>query len=54
MSLALGLSIARSILEAHGGSLAVTAAASAPLRLLANVPSASATATVKMDVPPEM
>lgn len=54
MSLALGLSIARAVLEAHGGSLAVTAAASAPLRLLASVPSASVTATVKMDVPPEM
>jgi K+-sensing histidine kinase KdpD len=54
MSLALGLTIARAILEAHGGSLAVTAAASAPLRLLASVPSAAATATVKMEAPPEM
>lgn len=54
MSLALGLSIARAILEAHGGSLAVTAAATAPLRLLASVPGASATATVKMSVPPDM
>jgi signal transduction histidine kinase len=54
MSLALGLSIARAILEAHGGSLAVTAAAAAPLRLLASVPSASATSTVKMEVPPQM
>jgi K+-sensing histidine kinase KdpD len=54
MSLALGLSIARAIVEAHGGALTVTAAASAPLRLLATIPSASATATVKMSVPPEM
>ena len=54
MSLALGLSIARTILEAHGGSLAVTASAAGPLRLLANVPSAAATATVKMDALPEM
>ncbi len=54
MSLALGLSIARAILEAHGGALTVTAAASAPLRLLATVPGASATETVKMTVPPEM
>jgi signal transduction histidine kinase len=54
MSLALGLSIARAIVEAHGGALTVTAAATAPLRLLATIPSASATATVKMSVPPEM
>ncbi len=54
MSLALGLSIARAILEAHGGSLAVTASAAVPLRLLATVPSASATATVRMSAPPEM
>ena len=54
MSLALGITIARAILEAHAGSLAVTASASAPLRLLASVPGASATATVRMSVPPEM
>ncbi len=53
MSLALGLSIARAVLEAHGGSLSVAADASAPLRLVMNVPSASATQTVKT-APPEM
>jgi signal transduction histidine kinase len=54
MSLGLGLSIARALLEAHGGSLTVTADASAPLRLLATVPAASAAATVRMSAPPEM
>ncbi len=54
MSLALGITIARAILEAHSGSLAVTASASAPLRLLASVPGAAATATVRMSAPPEM
>jgi len=54
MSLALGLSIARAIFEAHGGALNVTASAGVPLRLLATIPSAAATATVKMSVPPEM
>jgi signal transduction histidine kinase len=54
MSLALGITIARAILEAHGGSLAVTASASAPLRLLANVPGADASTTVRMSVPPAM
>jgi signal transduction histidine kinase len=54
MSLALGITIARAILEAHGGSLAVTASASAPLRLLASVPGADASTTVRMSVPPSM
>jgi signal transduction histidine kinase len=54
MSLALGVSIARAILEAHGGSLTVTADATAPLVLVATLPSASATQTVKMQAPPEM
>ena len=54
MVLALGLSIARAIVEAHGGALTVTAAANVPLRLLATIPGASATATVKMNVPPDM
>jgi len=54
MSLALGITIARAILEAHGGSLAVTASASEPLRLLANVPSIAATSTARMSAPPEM
>jgi len=53
MSLALGLSIARAVLEAHGGSLFVAADASAPLRLVATIPSADATATIKTS-PPEI
>ena len=54
MSLALGLSIARAVLESHGGSLSIDAAeAGAPLRLVATVPSADASMTVKT-APPKM
>ena len=54
MSLSLGISIARAILEAHGGSLEVTVAGGQPMRLIATIPPAAASATMKMNAPPEM